>query len=135
MYRMIVLMVALAALFVPVAVGAAVAPAVEDGKGLVVLYRESRAKGSAIRFNFRSSSGFSGMLSNGSWQFEQVEPGLYTYSVSSPSFDGQDTITVNVEAGRTYYLKGEIKWGWPAGRTKYVLMPEFDGQAELAKIK
>ena len=56
-------------------------------------------------------------------------------SVSSPSFDGQDSITVNVTAGQTYYLKGEIKWGWPAGRTKFSSMPESSGQAELAKIK
>ena len=135
MYKITILSVALAALALPVAVGAAVAPAVEEGKGLVVLYRMSKAKGAAIRFNFRSSSGFSGNLSNGSWLFEQVEPGQYTYWVSSPSFDGQDSITVNVSAGQTYYLKGEIKWGWPAGRTKFELVSESAGQAELAKIK
>jgi len=135
MYKVTVLSIALASLVLPVAVGAAVAPAVEEGIGLVVIYRLSRAKGAAIRFNFRSSSGFSGNLSNGSWSFEQLEPGQYTYSVSSPSFDGQDSITVNVAAGQTYFLKGEIKWGWPAGRTKFELVPESAGQAELAKIK
>ena len=135
MQKAIVLSVALAALTFPVAVAAAVAPAVEEGKGLVILYRMSKAKGAAIRFNFRSSSGFSGNLSNGAWSFEQVEPGQYTYWVSSPSFDGQDSMTVNVAAGQTYFLKGEIKWGWPAGRTKFELVPEPVGQAELAKIK
>ena len=114
---------------------AAEPPAVEDGKGLVILYRMAKAKGAAIRFNLRSSGGFSGNLSNGSWLFEQLEPGAYTYSVSSPSFDGQDSITVNVAEGQTYYLKGEIKWGWPAGRTKFAQQSESSGQAELAKIK
>ena len=135
MQKVLVLSAALAALVLPAAVGAAVAPAVEEGKGLVILYRMSKAKGAAIRFNFRSSSGFSGSLSNGSWSFEYVEPGQYTYSVSSPSFDGQDSITVNVAAGQTYFLKGEIKWGWPAGRTKFELVSESAGQAKLATIK
>jgi hypothetical protein len=135
MHRIYIRLVILVALLLPLAVGAAEAPAVEEGKGLVVLYRMSKAKGAAIGFNLRSSSGFSGNLSNGSWLFEQVEPGQYTYSVSSPSFDGQDSITVNVTAGQTYYLKGEIKWGWPAGRTKFSSMPESSGQAELAKLK
>jgi len=109
--------------------------AVESGKGLVILYRMAKMKGAAIRFNFRSSSGLSGSLANGSWLFEQLEPGEYTYSVSSPSFDGQDSITLNVAAGQTYFLKGEIKWGWPAGRTKFMLQSESSGQAELTKIK
>jgi hypothetical protein len=109
-------------------------PAVEDGKGLVVLYRMSKAKGAAVRFNMTSNSGFSGSLTNGSWMFEQLEPGEYTYSVSSPSLDGQDSITVNVAAGQTCYLKGEIKWGWPAGRTKFSLQSEASGQTELEKL-
>lgn len=129
-------MAILAALLLPLAHGAAEAPAAEEGKGLLVLYRMSKAnKVAAIGFNLRSSSGFSGNLSNGSWLFEQVAPGQYPYSVSSPSFDGQDSITVSVTAGQTYYLKGEIKWGWPAGRTKFSLMSELSGQAELAKVK
>jgi hypothetical protein len=127
MYRIYIRLVMLAVLLLPLVVSAAEAPAVEEGKGLVVLYRMSKAKGAAIGFNLMSSSGFSGNLSNGSWLFEQVEPGPYTYSVSSPSFDGQDSITVNVTAGQTYCLKGEIKWGWPAGRTKFSLMPESSG--------
>jgi len=135
MHKITILWVAVTTLALPVAVDAAVAPAVEDGKGLVILYRMSKAKGSAIRFNFKSSSGLSGSLLNGTWLFEQVEPGQYTYSVSSPSFDGQDSITVDVAAGQTYYLKGEIKWGWPTGRTKFELVSESAGQAELAKIK
>jgi hypothetical protein len=119
----------------PLIVVAADPPAVEEGKGLVVLYRMSKAKGAAVRFNMTSTSGFSGSLVNGSWMFEQLEPGEYTYSVSSPSLDGQDSITVNVAEGQTYYMKGEIKWGWPAGRAKFTMQSEASGQTELAKIK
>ena len=130
-FRLLAVLIA----FLPLIVVGAESPAVEDGKGLVILYRMTKAKGGAIRFNLRSSSGFSGSLANGSWLFEQLEPGEYTYSVSSPSFDGQDSITVKVVEGETYYLKGEIKWGWPAGRTKFTLRSEETGQTELAKIK
>ena len=78
MHRIYIRLVMLAALLLPLVISAAEAPVVEEGKGLVVLYRMSKAKGAAIGFNLRSSSGFSGNLSNGSWLFEQVEPGQYT---------------------------------------------------------
>ena len=131
--RTLVLTISIALLSLPV-VGAE-PPAVEDGKGLVVLYRLANMKGAAIRFNLKSANGSSKSLPNGSWLYEQLEPGEYTYWVSSPSFDGQDSITLNVLAGETYYLKGEIKWGWPAGRAKFKLQSEASGVAELAKIK
>jgi hypothetical protein len=128
-------LLALSIALLPLIVVGAEPPAVEEGKGLVVLYRMSKAKGAAVRFNMTSSSGLSGSLTNGSWMFEQLEPGEYTYSVSSPSLDGQDSITAKVAEGQAYYLKGEIKWDWPAGRAKFTMQPEASGQAELAKIK
>ena len=125
----------IAAFLSPLLCAAAEPPVPREGKGLVVIYRMAKAKGAAIRFNLKSSSGLSGNLSNGSWLHEQLEPDKYTYWVSSPSIDGQDSIVLNVTAGQTLYLKGEIKWGWPAGRTKFTLVPESTGKAELGKIK
>lgn len=109
-------------------------PALEAGKGQVILYRVGQMKGAAVKFNYRGTSGFAGNLPNGSWAYEQVDPGSYTYWVSSPSIDGQDSLVINVAEGQTYYVKCEIKFGWPAGRTKFEPVPEATGRADLAGI-
>ena len=111
-------------------------PAVKPDKGLVIFYRISKMKGKAIRFEISDSAkGSIGNLSNGTIIQKDLEPGEHTFTVRSPSFDGQDSITLNVEAGNIFYVKGEILWGWPAGRSKFSLMQSAEAQADLAKIK
>lgn len=111
-------------------------PAAKPDKGLVIFYRISRAKGAAIRFEINNNAkGSIGQLSNGAILQTEAEPGEHSFSVRSPSVDGQDSITINVEAGKTYYVKGEVLWGWPAGRPKFTRMSESDAQADIAKMK
>jgi len=111
-------------------------PTAKPDKGQVVFYRPSRAKGAAIRFEIQDSSkGSIGTLSNGTVIRMDLEPGDYTFSVRAPSVDGSDSITLNVDAGKVYYVKGEILWGWPAGRPKFARMSDTDAQADLAKMK
>jgi len=59
-----------------------------------------------------------------------LAPGSYGFSVRAPSLDGQDFITITVEAGRTYQVEGEILWGWPTGRPKFRPVSESGGRAE-----
>ena len=111
-------------------------PAVKPDKGLVVFYRLSKAKGAAIRFEINDSAkGSIGVLSNGTIIQKDLEPGEHTFTVRSASVSGQDSITLNVEAGKIFYIKGEVLWGWPAGRPKFTRMSDSDAQADLAKIK
>ncbi|UCE88999.1 MAG: hypothetical protein JSW10_11940 [Pseudomonadota bacterium] len=111
-------------------------PAAKPDKGLVVFYRMSRAKGAAIRFEINDAArGSIGLLSNGTILHQDLEPGNHTFTVRSPSVDGQDSITLNAEAGQTYYVKGEILWGWPAGRPKFSRMPESDALADLKRLQ
>lgn len=109
---------------------------VKPDKGLVVFYRPKRAKGAAIRFQIQDSDkGSIGALENGTIIRQDLEPGSYTFTVRSPSVDGSDSITLNVEAGMVYYVKGEILWGWPAGRPKFSRMSDSEAQSDLATIK
>lgn len=110
--------------------------AVKPDKGLVVFYRVQKMKGAAIRFEINDSAkGSIGFLSNGTKLQKDLEPGNHTFTVRAPSVDGQDSITISVEAGKTYYVKGEILWGWPAGRPKFARMSDPEAQSDLAKIK
>ena len=111
-------------------------PMAQPENGQVVFYRPSRAKGAAIRFEIHDSSkGSIGALSNGTVIRKDLEPGGYTFSVRAPSVNGSDSITLHVEAGKVYYVKGEILWGWPAGRPKFTRMSGTEAQKELERRK
>lgn len=103
-----------------------IASAAEAGpnEGLVVFSRSSSFKGKAIRFNIEQDGRPIGQLLAGSTIEVPLAPGSYVFSVRAPSLDGQDFITINVEAGRTYFVEGEILWGWPTGRPKFKQVSE-----------
>jgi len=111
-------------------------PVMTAEKGTVIFYRQKKAKGAALRFNITdAAAGSVGTLSNGTVIKRDLDPGSYTFTVRSPSVDGQDMIIVNLEAGQTVYIQGEILWGWPAGRPKFTRMSDAEAQAHVAKLK
>ena len=88
-------------------------------QGLVIFHRASSMKGKAIRFNIEQNGVPIGQLLSGSTLEVPLAPGSYSFTVRAPSVDGMDYLTLNVEAGVTYQVEGEILWGWPAGRPKF----------------
>jgi len=111
-------------------------PVVKEDKALIIFYRVKNRKGAAIRFQITDSTkGSIGSLSNATKIYKDLEPGNYTFTVRTPSFSGQDSITINAEAGKIYYVKGEIIWGWPTGRPKFSQMSDSQAASDLAKIK
>lgn len=111
-------------------------PTVKPDKSLVIFYRIGQMRGAAIRFEINDSSKeLIGLLSNGTKIYRELDPGNYTFTVRTPSMSGQDSITITAEAGKIYYVKGEILWGWPVGRPKFSRMSNSEAQSDLAKIK
>jgi len=114
----------------------ATVPTADPDKGLVVFYRVKRAKGSAMRFQISDISGVSvGNLSNGTMFYQYFEPGQKTFDVRSPSVNGSDLITLDIVAGETYYVQGEILWGWPAGRPKFSRTSDSQAVSDIKKLK
>ena len=118
------------ALFPQSSESAEIPEAVPD-KGLVVFYREKNFKGGAVRFNVQSANGVIGTLKNGSVLHTYLEPGQHTFWSEVIS---QDSVTVNVEAGQVYYVKGETKLGVYAGRPRLNQVSESQAKAELAQL-
>ena len=105
-------------------------------KGTVIFYRTRSAKGAAIGLNITGGDkGSVGILSNGSKIVKELPVGEFTFVVNSPSIAGRDSVTLNVESGKIYYVKGQAKLGWPAARPRFTLMDEKKGKAESDKIK
>ena len=93
----------------------------EEGKAAVVFYRTKKMTGSALRFNVQDSERTYGELRNGDVIQISVDPGEHTFY--SKIFR-EDAITLNTEAGKTYYVKATVRVGYYAGRPKFELVDE-----------
>ena len=113
---------------------AAEVPEARSDQGLVVFYRNKRATGSVIRMQITTSDGAAGTLSNGSMFYQYYQPGQRTFDVSTPSVAGSDLISLNIEPGQTYFIRGEILLGWPAGRPRLTQESESTGAADIGKL-
>ncbi|HEY5971303.1 MAG TPA: DUF2846 domain-containing protein [Pseudoxanthomonas sp.] len=105
----------------------------EAGKALIVFFRPSKFTGGGIGFKVREGETELGKLRNGKYFVANVEPGTHQYTVHS---EAKDILTLEVEAGETYYVQGTITMGFMAGRPN--LSPSdqatFDGMAGKLKL-
>jgi hypothetical protein len=114
---------------------AASLPESKPDQGLVVFYRSKSFKGAAIRFQITESGGISvGNLSNGSMFYKYYEPGQKIFDVSTLSISGSDLVSLDIIAGETYFLRGEILLGWPAGRPRFVQEQEPKALQDIGKL-
>ena len=74
-----------------------------------------------MRFNVQDSERTYGELRNGAVIQVSVDPGEHTFY--SKIFR-EDAITLNTEAGKTYYVKATVRVGYYAGRPKFELVDE-----------
>jgi len=104
-----------------------------EGKGQIVFFRPSKFTGAAVGFKVREGATELGKLRNGKYFIASVEPGTHEYTVHS---EAKDVLTLEVEAGETYYVQGTITMGFMAGRPN--LSPSdqatFDGMADKLKL-
>jgi hypothetical protein len=107
-------------------------PEAKADKGLVIFYRLSGFKGKAIRFNLNHAEGSLGQLLSGTYLYKYLEPGEHKFWSQAIS---QDSITINVEAGKKYYVKGEVAMGVLAGRPQFTQMSESDALSDLKKLE
>ena len=85
----------------------------------MIFYRGNQLGGKVIPFNITQNGIQFGQLAPGTEIVRQLDPGGYTFVVSTPSLDGTDQLTLNVQAGMTYRIEGKILMSWPMGRPKF----------------
>ena len=89
-----------------------IAAAPQD-KGQIVFFRESKFVGGAIGFKVREGEAELGKLRSGKYFVATVEPGKHEYNVHGET---KDVLTMEIEAGETYYVQASIGMGIVAGR-------------------
>jgi hypothetical protein len=78
------------------------------GAATVVFYRPSKFVGGGVGFIVREGTAELGKLRSGKYFVLQVAPGKHTYEVHS---EAADRLTIDADAGETYYIEGEIGVG------------------------
>jgi hypothetical protein len=88
---------------------------VPEGKAVIYFFRPSSASGAAIKFHVHTMDGKPvGYLGKSGDNFSIiVEPGRYQYWSRAAS---RNDVTLNVKAGKIYYVKGTVNMGFVVGR-------------------
>ena len=107
-------------------------PAPQAGKGQVVFFREKKFVGAAMSYKVREGEAELGKLSNGSYLVLEVEPGTHQYYMQGET---KDVLTLDVEAGETYYVQGGISMGVLAGRPNLSPSDQAAFEAMAPKLK
>ena len=102
------------------------------GKALIYFYRPKRMMGMAVGFGVREGDRKIGGLPNGSYFVFQTVPGTHTFAAST---EVTKTVTINVKAGRIYYIQGSLGMGAFVGRPELTIVSEQQSPNDLAGLK
>lgn len=103
-----------------------------EGMGQVVFFRPKKFAGSAVRFKVREGASELGKLGSGSYFVVPTSPGTHEYTVHS---EAKDVLTLEVDAGETYYVEGSINMGFMVGRPNLSPSDEAVFAAASNKLK
>ena len=114
------------------AAGDSLIGAPSEGMGQIVFFREKKFAGAAVKYKVREGETELGKLSSGTYFVASVAPGTHQDTVHS---EAKDVLTLEVEAGETYYVLGSITMGFMAGRPNLSPSDEaaFNGMAKELK--
>lgn len=107
-------------------------PEPESGKGLVYFYRERKFVGGAVGYNVKEGEQVIGAIKNGCYFFVQATPGSHTYTAST---EASSSRTIEVEAGKTYYIECSVEMGVFAGHPSLKIVDEAEAKSVLPNLK
>lgn len=90
-------------------------PEAKPDEALIVFYRVKKFAGAGIPVGVHYSGGSVGTLSNGASFHKYFNPGEYTFWSKVIT---ESSVTLNVTAGETYYIRGDVTMGLVVGRPK-----------------
>lgn len=111
-------------------------PTAKKHMALVYFYRESKFAGGAMRYSIfegeKKEEKRIGALPNGSFFYVYRKPGTYTFWAET---EVVDSATLELESGKTYFIKGEIEMGFMVGRPNLTVVHSTEGKSEIPKLK
>jgi hypothetical protein len=108
----------------------------EPGKALVVFYREDHVLGSTVEYKVRDGAAYPtakiGALPNGSYFTYQAAPGQHIFLSST---EVQQTLVKNLDAGRTYYIRGGVHPGVVIWRPDLREVSHAEGVSAISSLQ
>jgi hypothetical protein len=102
-------------------------------KGVVYLYRLGRAVGAATTTQIRVNSVDAGGTGPGTFFTWELKPGRYTFSANTT--ESSQTIQLEVEAGKVYFIEQIERIGLAGGRIQLEQRDEATGKKNVSKLK
>jgi hypothetical protein len=107
-------------------------PAAENGKGVVYFYRPSAFTGAAVSYNIFHDNQIIGASKNGKYFYYQSNPGLQVFSATT---EVKRELAVDIETGKSYYVKSSVVLGFLVGRPKFSIENESIALEEIKKCQ
>jgi len=97
-------------------------------KGLVYIYRVPAFTGSAVYYDIKVNGNPITTLKNGGYFPYQTLTGEIEFSAATET---SSSVTLDVEPGKEYYIKGSLSVGFLAGRPHLAVVPNKVGEKEI----
>ena len=100
-----------------------VAPVIvpDANHGVVYFVRDSAFGGAGISYFIFEDTKKIGLLKSGTYFIHKTTPGKHTYLAET---EARAAVTLDVEAGKTYYIEGNVGMGFWAGRPQLTEITE-----------
>jgi hypothetical protein len=105
---------------------------VDADTGLIYFYREKAFFGGGIRYAITENGTKVGVLKNGTFFVVYATPGAHTYTART---EITETVSLDVKAGETYYVRGSVGLGVFAGRPRLAEVTASEASGKLDELK
>ncbi len=99
----------------------------------VIIYRKNSPSGLTVFYDVYADTKYITKVANNTYFVTKVDPGLVTFNAMTEP--PKVTASMNLEAGKTYYLKCGVSTGMWVGRPSLEFVSENTGISETAKMK
>lgn len=113
----------------------AIFPEVAPDKALIYFYRTPGFIGSTYRFNVSENKHRVGAMAQDSYFYLFTNAGEHTYSVDEQGAKQGELLKLNVEAGKTYYIRVDVAYAVIGGRPIFTEVNESEAMKLLPSRK
>lgn len=104
----------------------------DENSGVVYFVRDSAFGGAGISYFIFEDTKKIGLLKSGTYFIHKTTPGKHTYLAET---EARAAVTLDVEAGKTYYIEGNVGMGFWAGRPQLTEITEPVARQYLPELE